>query len=175
MSARSGSSNPRLGDSVAQSRFLRLHGQSEARPSQADGRGRAGQFALRSARPWCAVEADPDWAPLAYTFAGIWEIAPQSLEEHASEIQILDVREPAEFVGPLGHIQAAKLIPLGELQTRIAELARDLPIVTVCRAGSRSAQAFNILRQGGFAHVANLAGGMLRWRAEGFPVEGGVS
>jgi rhodanese-related sulfurtransferase len=43
----------------------------------------------------------------------------------------------------------------------------------VCRAGSRSAQATTILREAGFGDVANLAGGMLRWRAEGHAVEGG--
>jgi rhodanese-related sulfurtransferase len=43
----------------------------------------------------------------------------------------------------------------------------------VCRAGSRSAQATVILREAGFNDVANLAGGMLRRRAEGHPVEGG--
>jgi rhodanese-related sulfurtransferase len=30
-----------------------------------------------------------------------------------------------------------------------------------------------MLQKGGFSDVANLAGGMLRWRAEGHPVEGG--
>jgi len=65
------------------------------------------------------------------------------------------------------------LIPLGELAERAGELARDRPIVAVCRAGSRSAQATVILREAGFADVANLAGGMLRWRAEGHAVEGG--
>jgi rhodanese-related sulfurtransferase len=52
-------------------------------------------------------------------------------------------------------------------------LAHDRPVVAVCRSGSRSAQATAILREAGFADVANLAGGMLRWRAEGHPVEGG--
>jgi rhodanese-related sulfurtransferase len=65
------------------------------------------------------------------------------------------------------------LIPLGELAKRAAELAHDRPIVAVCRAGGRSAQATNILQQAGFKDVANLTGGMLRWRAEGHPVEGG--
>jgi rhodanese-related sulfurtransferase len=46
-------------------------------------------------------------------------------------------------------------------------------VVAVCRAGGRSAQATIILQQAGFAEVANLAGGMLRWRAEGHPVVGG--
>ena len=120
-----------------------------------------------------AAAEDPMWAPLKYTFAGIWEIDPLGLEEHAEAVQILDVREPGEFEGPLGHIRGARLIPLGELAERAGELGRDHPIVAVCRAGSRSAQATVILREAGFAEVANLAGGMLRWRAEGHAVEGG--
>src|SRR5262249_35491896 len=117
--------------------------------------------------------ADPSWAPLRYSFAGVWEIDPHGLEEHAAAVQILDVREPEEFIGPLGHIEDAVLIPLGELADRASELSRDRPIVAVCRAGGRSAQATNILQQAGFKAVANLTGGMLRWRAEGHPVEGG--
>jgi glyoxylase-like metal-dependent hydrolase (beta-lactamase superfamily II)/rhodanese-related sulfurtransferase len=117
--------------------------------------------------------ADPNWAPLRYSFAGVWEIDPHSLEEHAPAVQILDVREPDEFTGPLGHIAGAVLIPLGQLAERAGELALERPIVAVCRAGGRSAQATTILQQAGFKDVANLTGGMLRWRAEGHAVEGG--
>jgi sulfur dioxygenase len=117
--------------------------------------------------------ADPNWAVLRYSFAGVWEIEPHGLEEHQGEVQIVDVREPDEFTGPLGHITAARLIPLGELADRADELKRDVPIVAVCRAGGRSAQATVILQQAGFKDVANLTGGMLRWRAEGHQVEGG--
>ena len=116
---------------------------------------------------------EPGWAPLRYSFAGVWEIDPHGLEENAAAVQILDVREPEEFTGPLGHIREAVLIPLGELAERSAELARDRPIVAVCRAGGRSAQATVILQQAGFREIANLTGGMLRWRAEGHAVEGG--
>jgi sulfur dioxygenase len=118
---------------------------------------------------------DTTWATLHYSFAGLWEIDPHGLEEHASEVQILDVREPDEFTGPLGHIDGAILIPLGELAGRTGELSHDRPVVAVCRAGSRSAQAISILQQNGFTDVANLTGGMLRWRAEAHPVEGGRS
>ena len=117
--------------------------------------------------------ADPGWAPLHYSFAGVWEIDPHALEECAGAAQIVDVREADEFAEPLGYGQGALLIPLGELAERAGELARDRPVVAVCRAGSRSAQATAILQQAGFAEVANLTGGMLRWRAEGHPVEGG--
>ncbi|HYU13393.1 MAG TPA: MBL fold metallo-hydrolase [Stellaceae bacterium] len=119
------------------------------------------------------MPADPGWAPLRYSFAGVWEIDPHGLEENAGAVQVLDVREPEEFTGPLGHIREAVLIPLGELAERAGELARDRPVVAVCRAGGRSAQATVILQQAGFKDVANLTGGMLRWRAEGHPVDGG--
>jgi rhodanese-related sulfurtransferase len=64
-------------------------------------------------------------------------------------------------------------MPLGQLPARVDELARDRPVVAVCRSGARSANASVLLQKAGFNDVANLAGGMLRWRAEGYPVEGG--
>ena len=89
-------------------------------------------------------------------------------------MQIVDVREPEEFNGPLGHVPGAKLIPLGSLKDKIAELERTAPMVLVCRSGARSAQATVLLGKAGFDKVANLAGGMLRWRAQRFAVEGGT-
>jgi glyoxylase-like metal-dependent hydrolase (beta-lactamase superfamily II)/rhodanese-related sulfurtransferase len=118
-----------------------------------------------------APTRDPQWAPLTFTFAGIWEITPAALEEHANAAQIVDVREREEYDGPLGHIRGSKLIPLSELPAHTDELAKDRPIVSVCRSGARSAQAVVLLQKAGFSDVANLAGGMLRWRAEGNPVD----
>jgi rhodanese-related sulfurtransferase len=117
---------------------------------------------------------DPSWAPLTYTFAGIWEVQPHWLEEHLHDVQVVDVREPAEFNGPLGHVPNARLVPLGALNARLAELDKSKPIVTVCRSGARSAQATLLLGKAGFEKVANLSGGMLRWRAQRFAVEGGT-
>ena len=115
---------------------------------------------------------DPQWAPLTYTFGGIWEIEPHALEEVKDRVQIIDVREPAEYTGALGHIRGARLIPLGELKERAAEISRDQPVVAVCRSGARSAQAVVMLQQEGLRDIANLHGGMLRWRAEGCAAEG---
>jgi glyoxylase-like metal-dependent hydrolase (beta-lactamase superfamily II)/rhodanese-related sulfurtransferase len=167
--------NPRLGGETGEADFtgymknLRL-----AHPKKLDVAVPAN---LRCGEPEGEVEltAAPGWAPLHYSFAGIWEITPHALEEHAREVQVLDVREAEEYSGPLGHIRGAHLIPLGSLAERAEELAKDRPVVAVCRAGSRSAQATVILREAGFGDVANLAGGMLRWRAEGHPVEGGTA
>jgi len=117
---------------------------------------------------------DADWAPLSYTFAGIWELQPDWLVENADRVQIVDVREPEEFDGALGHIKGAKLIPLGSLVERLATISKDAPAVMVCRSGARSAQATVMLRNAGYGKVANLAGGMLRWRGQRLPVEGGT-
>jgi sulfur dioxygenase len=116
---------------------------------------------------------EPGWAPLTLTFAGIWEVEPQWVEEHLNDVVLLDVREPEEYHGPIGHIPGARLVPLGTLGEAVSGLPRDRPLVAVCRAGGRSAQATVILRKAGFEEVANLAGGMLRWRTQRQVVEGG--
>ena len=117
---------------------------------------------------------DADWAPLSYTFAGIWELQPDWLAENAGRVQVIDVREPEEFDGALGHIKGAKLLPLGSLVEKKHEIVKDMPIVLVCRSGARSAQATVLLKNAGRSKVANLAGGMLRWRGQRLPVEGGT-
>ena len=57
---------------------------------------------LRCGRPAVTAPAagDPDWAPLAFTFAGFWEIQPHWVEEHLRDVQVVDVREPDEFGDP---------------------------------------------------------------------------
>jgi sulfur dioxygenase len=128
---------------------------------------------LRCGRPDGSADLppEPSWAPLTFTFSGIWEIQPTVLQERVGgrrrgEIQIIDVREPAEFADDLGRIDGAHLIPLSELSNRLGEIDRARPVVTVCRSGARSAQAVVLLQKSGLTDVANLAGGMLRWRAD---------
>ena len=86
---------------------------------------------------------------------------------------LVDVREPAEYTGELGHLPGSVLIPLRELMSRMNEIDEHKtgPVVTVCRAGMRSATAAAILGRGGFSDVANLAGGLLGWNEAGLPVE----
>jgi glyoxylase-like metal-dependent hydrolase (beta-lactamase superfamily II)/rhodanese-related sulfurtransferase len=111
-----------------------------------------------------------DWAPLHRTYAGIDEIDAEWVAAHASEARVIDVREPDEFVGPLGHIEGAELVPLGQLVASVDSIASDKPIVTVCRSGGRSAQAYVLLKRAGFERLANLTGGMMRWHEFGLPV-----
>jgi glyoxylase-like metal-dependent hydrolase (beta-lactamase superfamily II)/rhodanese-related sulfurtransferase len=165
--------NPRLGGDIGEADFIGY--MSNLRLPHPKLIDIAVPANMRCGRPETdtALPSDPGWAPLRFTFAGIWEIEPRALEEAADGVQIVDVREPDEFNGSLGHIRGATLLPLGALPARCSELVRERPVVTVCRSGARSAQATILLQQAGFGSVANLSGGMLRWRADGLPVEGG--
>ncbi|MFZ5782555.1 MAG: rhodanese-like domain-containing protein [Pseudomonadota bacterium] len=166
--------NPRLGGEVGENDYVGyMKNLDLPHPKKID---EAVPANLRCGQPGNDAQAppDPSWAPLRFSFGGVWEVEPHWLEENLGKIHLVDVREPAEFTGPLGHIRGAIPLPLGELAARATELPRDKPLVAVCRAGSRSAHATAILQKAGFAEVANLPGGMLRWRAEGRAVEGGA-
>jgi rhodanese-related sulfurtransferase len=89
---------------------------------------------------------------------------------------LLDVREPEEYAGELGHIAGCLLIPLKELPTRVAELEKfkERQIIAICRAGVRSTTAAALLTGLGFEQVSNLKGGMLDWNDQDLPVERGT-
>ena len=164
--------NPRLGGELCEDDFVGyMNNLGLAHPKQMDIAVPANLKCGRREGGDHLVE-EPHWAPLNLTFAGIWEVQPQWVQEHLRDVQVIDVREPDEYDGPLGRIPGAVSIPLGGLATRVAEIAKDRPVIAVCRAGGRSAQATTTLRKAGFERVANLAGGMLRWRAQRLAVEG---
>lgn len=83
---------------------------------------------------------------------------------------LLDVRQPAEFRS--GHIPGAKLIPLGDLSSRMDELPKNQEIICVCHSGNRSLSATRKLASAGY-QVTNLQGGMIAWMRSGLPVSGG--
>jgi adenylyltransferase/sulfurtransferase len=86
----------------------------------------------------------------------------QKLEKR--EVLLVDVREPFEY--EIAQIGGAKLIPLGEMPERFAELPRDKGLVMMCKSGARSAQATAFLQQQGYRDVYNLEGGINAWAAE---------
>jgi rhodanese-related sulfurtransferase len=85
---------------------------------------------------------------------------------------LLDVRQPDEYQA--GHIEGARLIPLGELGQRLKELPRDVEIICVCHSGSRSSHATQLLSKQGY-NAVNLRGGMIAWAGAGLPVKKGAA
>ena len=74
---------------------------------------------------------------------------------------LLDVREPYEW--DIARLPGAKLIPLGELPSRMSELDSADEIVIYCKIGPRSAKAVRTLQKAGFAKLQNLEGGVAAW------------
>jgi glyoxylase-like metal-dependent hydrolase (beta-lactamase superfamily II)/rhodanese-related sulfurtransferase len=116
---------------------------------------------------------DVGWAPIALSPAGVPELSADWLANSGTRVSILDVREPDEFHGPMGHIPGAELVPLSTLAARAQALPRDLPIVAVCRSGGRSGKAALQLSSLGFTRVASLRGGMSDWSERKLPIEYG--
>ncbi|HYC04772.1 MAG TPA: rhodanese-like domain-containing protein [Azospirillaceae bacterium] len=76
-------------------------------------------------------------------------------------VALLDVREPWEM--DLCALDGSLNIPLGSLPSRAGSIPADVPVVTICHHGFRSAQAAAWLRAQGFDRVANLSGGIDAW------------
>lgn len=83
------------------------------------------------------------------------------LVNNKKDIVILDVREPGEY--EICRIDGAKLIPLGDLPSRVNELDTADEIVVHCHHGIRSLRATKLLRNMGFRKVKSLKGGIDEW------------
>ena len=84
---------------------------------------------------------------------------------------IVDVREDSEWSEQ--HIPGAIHIPLAQLNERLSELKqyKDSPVITQCRSGRRSAQAFDVLKSAGFSKVYNMDGGIMAWDKAGLKTQ----
>ena len=127
---------------------------------------------LRSGKPRDATAGASGWAPLQRSYAGLPELTPAWVAAHRDGLTILDVRSSEEFEGPDGRVAGSLLIPLPELEAGASAIPTDRPVVVVCHSGSRSALATQQLLKAGRQQVANLHGGLSRWAAEGYPLEG---
>ena len=90
-----------------------------------------------------------------------------SWQAESPELQLLDVRNPAEQAE--GIIEGARTIPLPLLLERLDELDQTAPVVVYCAGGYRSSVASSLLRAHGFSHVADIFGGFEAWRDAGLP------
>jgi adenylyltransferase/sulfurtransferase len=107
---------------------------------------------------FCGIPAAEEHAMQEVSAADV-----KALQRRGERFLLLDVRQPAEF--EKAHIEGATLLPLGELETRLAELSawKDGRVVAHCHHGGRSAHACEILARAGFTNVANLVGGIDAW------------
>ncbi len=77
---------------------------------------------------------------------------------------VIDVCEPEEFAA--GHVGGAKNVPLGQLQERLPQVAKNkaVPVILVCAKGARAQRAVGIAKGLGYDKAQALAGGSPRGR-----------
>ncbi|QHS50320.1 molybdopterin-synthase adenylyltransferase MoeB [Edaphobacter sp. 12200R-103] len=124
---------------------------------------------------FCGIEKPTSVGPLevsrdkavadAPVVDGIPQISVEELKrklDAKENIFVLDVREPHEY--PIANL-GAPLIPVGSIESRIAEIAghKNDEVIVHCRSGARSQKAALALKAAGFTNVHNLTGGILAW------------
>lgn len=83
---------------------------------------------------------------------------------------IVDVRRERDW--RRNRIPGAVHIPLDQLEDRAVELPDDRMLITFCTGGLLSTGAANLLAELGF-EAANMARGLIDWRASGGPLDHG--
>jgi len=115
------------------------------------------------------------WREAGLGMAHITQISVDDLHhliEKESNLQILDVRRPAEYES--GHVPRALHAPLSTLQATVSDLGLDpeKPTAVICAGGYRSSAATSILKQHDFKKLLNVTGGTGAWIDAGYAVEG---
>lgn len=166
--------NPRLGGGKGEDEFVAImNGLQLAYPKKIDTALPANlQCGVPRGLPVTA-EAEPPapWAPVVRSPGGVPEVTCEWVAANAGLGRLVDVREPDEFVGALGHISGATLVPLATVEAAASSWAPGEPLVIVCRSGGRSGKAALALEARGFSRVVSMKGGMLQWEQLKLPVE----
>lgn len=86
------------------------------------------------------------------------------------KVVVVDVRTPSEWNS--GHLKGALHIDISsaDFDKKIAQLAKDKPVVVYCAVGGRSARAASAMAGKGITTVYNMSGGIQDWTAKGYPV-----
>jgi len=168
--------NPRLGRDRSLPDFVQLMRELQLPPPRQLERSlranvHCGAPAAASAQ---AHAESSDWAPIQHSSVGVPEVSGEFLLRPEADGNLLvDVREPDEFRGELGHVPGSVLVPLATLLDAARGWPKDRGVVLICRSGGRSGKATLQLSAAGFQRVASLQGGMRQWNALKLPVERG--
>jgi rhodanese-related sulfurtransferase len=115
---------------------------------------------------------------LPRVMAGVPFVKPRDLKvrmDRQDDLLVVDVRNPDEFTGDMGHIPGSLNLPLPNLAGRLDELRAsvegfsDTPVYVVCRTANRAASAAKQFKRAGLKDIHVVDGGMVRWKREGLP------
>jgi rhodanese-related sulfurtransferase len=83
-------------------------------------------------------------------------------------VRLIDVRDPQDFIGPLGYIPGSDWVPPERLESLHERLGLESPLVVVSRHGEHASEVARTLEARGMRYVAALAGGIAQWLSLGF-------
>jgi adenylyltransferase/sulfurtransferase len=114
---------------------------------------------------FCGLTAKPEGSTSSSKLEEITATELKQRLDQGQDIQIIDVREPSEY--EIARIPGARLIPLGQIVSRVNEIDPSRETVMHCKAGVRSAKAIEALKRTGFSgRLFNLKGGITAWSNE---------
>lgn len=82
-------------------------------------------------------------------------------EHEAGRAVLVDIREPMEHA--TGVAPGARLLPMQQLPSRLADLPRDRPVLLICNTQNRSRATYDALRARGWTNLRYVEGGMSEW------------
>ncbi|HNX89219.1 MAG TPA: rhodanese-like domain-containing protein [Bacteroidales bacterium] len=109
-----------------------------------------------------------------FNIEGVRHITPQNaFAEMQNETAIMvDVRERDEYTLESIPLNNVFFFPLSSIMEHIQNVPDNKPLIVVCEDGVRSTKIVNLFNRYGFHDVANLDGGIVKWKQSGYPVEG---
>ena len=83
---------------------------------------------------------------------------------------IIDVRTPQEFANE--HIENALNLDYysEKFRDELNKLDKEKTYLIYCRGGNRSGKALSMMKELAFREVYNMLGGVIQWKAEGYPL-----
>lgn len=114
------------------------------------------------------------WKDAGHEVSVVPQISVADLKEMIEtqpDLQIVDVRRPAEYSG--GHAPRAVTAPLAQLRELLPtlNLKSDAQTAIICAGGYRSSAGTSILQRTGFTDLLNVTGGTKAWIDAGYEVE----
>jgi len=104
---------------------------------------------------------------------GVQHISPREAFEKLNNntALLIDVRDKDEYEVEWIGLANVKHYPMREIVDSLEELPKDILLITMDTLGERGTKVANLLNMQQFPRVANLDGGIVRWKAENLPVE----
>lgn len=111
------------------------------------------------------------WFKTGFFSHGVHNLTPgEAFAQCERGAIIVDVRE--DFLSVFKMFKSDKVIylPLSRLEGHYKELPDDRPLVFADSVGLRSREGVIFMNSHGYDNVANMAGGIVDWERDGFPI-----